>query len=427
MRGGSQAKEITRPFRFCKTLHLKLMKILYITYDGILDPVGQSQVIPYLSGLAKKGASITLISFEKRDKWGQRNGVALQVCFLEQNGIKWVPLRYHKKPTIPATCFDILQGFLVGLFITWRDKIQIIHARSYIPSLITIFLKPLSRVKFIFDMRGLWIDERVDCELWRRQGLLYQLAKYFERKFLLNADIVVSLTENAKKEIKQYGLSDSAPLIVEVIPTCVDLTKFKSRNILTLPSEKRLGLENKFVVAYAGSLGIWYRLKEMLEFYVEARERISNIHLLVLTPYLEILKKEMKAVGLTPHEVTAISVPYHEVSYYLSQAHVGLAFYKPCYAAKGCCPTKIGEYLATGLPVIVNRGVGDSDSFVEQHGIGAVINHFNKKEYLRAMEEIMYLYNKDSNLPQHCRQSALHYFSLDRGIERYWQIYQRLL
>lgn len=403
------------------------MKILYITYDGILDPVGQSQVIPYLSGLAKKGASITLISFEKKDKWRQRNGVALQACFLEQNGIKWVPLRYHKKPIIPATCFDILQGFLVGLFITWRNKIQIIHARSYVSSLVGLFLKKLFRVKFVFDMRGFWADERVDCELWHRQCLLYQLAKYFEKKFLLNADIVVSLTENGKKEIKQYRLSSSASLIVEVIPTCVDLAKFKPRDILTLPPEERLGLEDKFVVAYAGSLGIWYQLKEMLEFYVEVRKKIPNIHFLVLTPYLEILKKEMKTVGLIPQGMTAISVPYDEVSYYLSQAHVGLAFYKPCYAAKGCCPTKIGEYLATGLPVIVNRGVGDSDSFIEQHRIGAVINHFNKKEYLWAMEEIMYLYEKDSNLPQHCRQSALHYFSLDRGIKRYWQIYQRLL
>lgn len=403
------------------------MKILYITYDGILDPVGQSQVVPYLCGLAKKGALITLLSFEKRNGW-ERNGViASYADLLGRHKIEWLALSYHKRPAIPATCFDILRGLVVGFFLVRNRNIKIVHARSHIASLIALFLKQLSRVRFVFDMRGLWADERVDCELWESHGLLYQTAKYFERKFLSNADIVVSLTENAKRELEYYKLPGSNSLTVEVIPTCVDLERFKPLDTSESPQGRDLGLKNKFVVVYTGSLGIWYRLREMLEFYAETRKMIPNMHFLVLTPYIEILNREMKALGLTNHDITGISVPYREVCHYLSQAHVGLAFYKPCYAVKGCCPTKIGEYLATGLPVIVNRGVGDSGSFIEEHRIGAVVNHFRKEEYMRVMKKIKHLYDNDSELVQRCRQSAIDYFALDIGVERYWQIYQKLV
>jgi len=49
------------------------MRILYISYDGMTDPLGQSQVIPYLIGLSQKGYVITIISCEKEDKFKKLN------------------------------------------------------------------------------------------------------------------------------------------------------------------------------------------------------------------------------------------------------------------------------------------------------------------------------------------------------------------
>ncbi len=46
------------------------MKVLYISYDGILEPLGQSQVLRYLEKLSSKH-QIHLISFEKPEDWQQ--------------------------------------------------------------------------------------------------------------------------------------------------------------------------------------------------------------------------------------------------------------------------------------------------------------------------------------------------------------------
>lgn len=60
------------------------MKSLCISYDGILDPDGQSQIVPYLRGLTKNSENISLISFEKTDKMrGNLNESMLWICLFK--------------------------------------------------------------------------------------------------------------------------------------------------------------------------------------------------------------------------------------------------------------------------------------------------------------------------------------------------------
>ena len=75
-----------------------------------------------------------------------------------------------------------------------RHHLRIVHARSYVAAVMALALKRLTGAKFVFDMRGFWADERIDGGLWPRDGRMYRVAKWFERRFLLNADHVVSLT-----------------------------------------------------------------------------------------------------------------------------------------------------------------------------------------------------------------------------------------
>ena len=89
------------------------MSVLYLSYDGILEPLGQSQVLRYLERLALDH-KIVLISFEKPEDWQQverREALRKQI---REAGITWIPLRYHKRPSALATAFDIAQGVVVG-------------------------------------------------------------------------------------------------------------------------------------------------------------------------------------------------------------------------------------------------------------------------------------------------------------------------
>ena len=199
--------------------------VLYISYDGMLEPLGQSQVLAYLKRLAV-GRRIHLISFEKAGDWAnavERERIASDIAGA---GIAWHPLRYHKRPSALATLWDIACGIGVGLWLVLRHRLRIVHARSYVSSVMALALKRLTGVKYIFDMRGFWADERVDGGLWPRSGRMYRVAKGFERRFLLAADHVVSLTHAAVREMQRFDYLQGRMPPVTVIPTCADLARF---------------------------------------------------------------------------------------------------------------------------------------------------------------------------------------------------------
>lgn len=140
--------------------------VLYITYDGIMEPLGQSQVLQYLITLAKR-YNILLISYEKPSDWKDENRRNVMLEETRKAGIRWVPLRYHKSPSALATAYDVAIGFCISFYLAIRNNIKIVHARSYVPSVIALGLKKIFKTRFIFDMRGFWADEHVERGSWR--------------------------------------------------------------------------------------------------------------------------------------------------------------------------------------------------------------------------------------------------------------------
>src|ERR1044072_7948104 len=93
-------------------MSLEGRRVLFISYNGMLQPLGQKQVLTYLRQLAQRGVKFTLLSFE-RDKAftpdGERQCGALKEA-LQKQGIEWHSLPYHQRPSLPATLFDVVQG-----------------------------------------------------------------------------------------------------------------------------------------------------------------------------------------------------------------------------------------------------------------------------------------------------------------------------
>jgi len=199
--------------------------VLYISYDGLMEPLGQSQVLRYLERLALDH-KIVLISFEKPHDWLQIDSREALRYQIRAAGITWIPLRYHKRPSSLATAFDIAQGVVVGAWAVMRHRVHIVHARSYVPSVIALALKKLFGLKYIFDMRGFWADERVDGGIWPKGSRLYRVAKWFEQRFLLNADAVVSLTHTAVKDMQSFHYLQGVRQKFVVIPTGANLQLF---------------------------------------------------------------------------------------------------------------------------------------------------------------------------------------------------------
>ncbi|HNA40243.1 MAG TPA: glycosyltransferase, partial [Chitinophagales bacterium] len=262
---------------------------LYISYDGMTDPLGQSQVIPYLIGLTKNGYHISLISCEKAENFAlYQSKIA---TLLSENNIQWHPISYTKKPPILSTLYDVYRIKKLATQLHHKQHFSIIHCRSYIAALVGLQLKKKLGLKFIFDMRGFWANERVDGNIWRLNNPIYRLVfNYFKKKeieFLENADYTISLTHNAKEEILSWKNIKNNPIKIEVIPCCVDLqlfnkTQIQQEKLYTLQNELQIR-QGDYVLLYLGSIGTWYMLDEMMEFFSVLKQKKEHAKFLFVT------------------------------------------------------------------------------------------------------------------------------------------------
>lgn len=400
------------------------MNALYISYDGATDPLGQSQVIVYLEKLAKNGIEFNLLTFDKPLFLKNKQKIAELSKRLKLQRIQWTYLKYHKNPTVLATAYDLFKGIMVAVKIVRLNKSDIVHARGYLPALMALALKRLFKLKFIFDVRGLWADEKVDAGTWSRGGLLYKLTKYLERIFFLNADAVVVLTKKAKEIIEAMPYYKYNPVKINIIPTCVDLDRFRRSRI----SDKvPKFLKDKFVVVYLGSVGTWYMLEEMAAFFKTVQGSIKNAFFLILTPTDVIYAQEtLKKAGLANNDFLVKSLAYEDVPYWLSIADVSVIFIKACFSKLTSCPTKLGESLACGIPVIINRGIGDTEELVKANRVGYVLDRFDETSLKSAVEQTLKLKAEGKSLASRCRRVAERYLSLEQGVDRYLEIYRGL-
>ena len=181
---------------------MKTIRSLYVSYFGLREPLVQRQVLPYLEELRRDLAGVSLLTFEPVGPahWDTSHRAALREA-LAQRGVGWSHLRYHKRPTLPATALDILLGALRVARLARRDGIGIVHCRGHVPMAMGALAKKLCRVRLVFDIRGFMPEEYVDAGVWRANGFLYRLTKRAEGRLFAAADAFVVLTERARHHL----------------------------------------------------------------------------------------------------------------------------------------------------------------------------------------------------------------------------------
>jgi glycosyltransferase involved in cell wall biosynthesis len=397
----------------------------------MLDPLGQTQVLPYLRELAKRGIRFTILSFEraaafKRDGPARCDELRRQLAL--QN-IEWHWLRYHKAPSIPATGYDVARAILYASRLVKQNKIEMIHARSHIPATIALALKKLFGVKLIFDIRGLMAEEYVDAGHWERGGLPFRLTKHFERQALAASDAIVTLTEKIWPILRDWEGLHGREVIHEVVPCCADLDLFKFNGAERQRLRAELGLGDRLTVVYCGSIDGWYLTEEMADFFVQLLGLKPSAHFLWLTPVKhDRITALMEGRGISRSSYTIRSVSPQQVPSFLSASDVGMAFIRPCLSKLASSPTKNAEYLGCGLPLVINAGVGDSDALVTNWKSGVLLQDLTEAEYVKAIAMVDDLTADPDAIRAAARNVAEELFDVrDTGVERYTSLYERVL
>lgn len=397
----------------------KIPMVMYVSYNAVSDPVFQSQGISYLKGLKDKGFDFLLLTFEKQ------NG-RLNECkkLLGEFKSDWHALRYHKRPYLFSTLWDILCGNFFIVFMLARYRIKIIHARGVIAGTMSFLPALLYRRRFVFDMRSSLAGAYASAGHWKRNSLIYKLVRFLEGFFVRHSDFaVVETSVHADMLYRKSPKTNMPPL--EIIPCCVDLRRFqyKPAQPQTAGHAPDTGI---FKLLYIGSLSGWYMLDEMLDFFCVLKEKVTGSQFLFLTndEYSRLADMASRRPALS-EGIQFKSVGFNEVAFAALGMDAGIVFTKSSERLESM-PVKIGEYLACGLPIIVNKGMGDAEELIRQHKVGVVLEGFNNDAYQKAAHELLEIMKEGDGLKERCRRVAQDYLSLDIGVAKYDNIYRKL-
>lgn len=366
--------------------------LTYVTVDSLPEGVGSSQIVPLISRLSAAGLKINLISYEKTSPSAQLVG------YFQSLGVDWNPRTFGANGLIGG----------VGRLNNLRQEIQetnLIHARSDIPAVSAIFsgIAPV-----LWDVRSLWADQKVMIQKSLLNKSLYRFYRGLESVAANKSQGMSTLTSAVIPILEQRH--KKLPKLRTVVPTAVDFDRFRLNP--TMPITTR--------ALFSGTYNQYYDLDLSRLFMEEIRKIIS-----IETHWARPSESSKSHLGIGENKVflstqngMADLIPNYSFGVSICKLDSG-----PSLTA--AMPTKIGEFLACGRPIVVNGGLGDMDQFIEEFNAGVILDGspLNLKESAAKLVSLI----ADKETPRRCRALAEKYFNMDIGSKKYLEIYTKML
>tara|TARA_B100000963_G_C22579009_1_gene649919 strand:- start:232 stop:1431 length:1200 start_codon:yes stop_codon:yes gene_type:complete len=389
---------------------------LYITYDGLLDPLGSSQVLPYIESLSDQGYKFILFSFEKTDR-SQKSIIELYKR-LESRGIKWFYLPFKKRRF----------GYFIRIFKIWllikskikNIKVLLFHTRGITTAILYFFCG--LRCPLIYDIRA-FAGEYIDCGRLSKKSIFSLFLMFFE-KYLINlsSGIVVLDQSGADYIREKYSRIKG---ILKVIPTCTNTKLFSKKNKLTNSSRK-----NYYRLVFLGGARYPYRADLAI---ILVKKLLKN-NILCKIDFInerdhDYISDLCRKIGIPKKSYNIFSLPQREIASHLINYDAGIIFNTTGFWRRMSSPTKLGEYLASGLNIISLSGINLIDTLsIKEPEIFEIFNEndfknkISKARLLQIENKLKDPYNSDK-----ARKLAFEKFDLAIGNKQYKDLYDSLL
>jgi len=366
--------------------------VTYITIDSLSEGVGSSQVTPLMKRLSSAGLKINLISFEKR----QPNSELVQ--FFQSLGVEWKPRTFK------------LNGLIGGIdrFNKLRrdiPKTNLVHARSDIPAVAGL---AAHQAPVLWDVRSLWAEQKIMIQNNLMHKALYHAYRGLESIAARNSLGMSTLTSAVVPILEDRHMT--LPKIRTVVPTAVDLNLFVLDSTFPLRTS----------ALFSGTYNNYYDLVLSAQFMEELRKQIKvEVHW--ARPH------ESNKTNIGVGESQVIPCTQNEMSMLIPKYSFGVSVCKldagPSLTA--AMPTKIGEFLACGRPIVINKGLGDMDAFIGEFDAGVILDGTPSNLVESATKLISLI--SDPGTPNRCRALAEKYFSMDIGARKYLELYSKMV
>ena len=371
---------------------MEKVALTYLTMDSLQEGVGASQVLSYIKKLSDD-CDVTLVSFEKSEP-----SKSLKTE-MQNNNIAWKPLAFGKFGPV---------GAISRLIRLWKltPSHSPVHARGDLVALVC-FLKFNRR--FLWDCRALMSDQRASLDNSKYKALNFLLLRLIERVVANRSTKINVLTKVAKLELmSRYGLSDTK---FSILPTCVDLEKFRMTKIPNL---------EVINILISGTVSAAYDIELMNLIILELKKSVKVNVTIALS-----MGHTNKWQELYSDEV--VRLEFSEMPKAVADSTIGFAIWKNDLgvALKGVSSTKVAEFLATGRPVIVNSLQGDIGNIVSKFGVGLATNNRTPEDITFYGQEILRLIS-DPLIELKCRNVAEKFYNLDGAVSELKGIYSQL-
>ena len=373
-----------------------------------MEPLGESQVLNYLKKLSATH-TVHLISFEKSVdmKNTQKFKSFEEICSSHQ--INWKPLRYSIFIRYISSLKNIFNLFIQAIKILITNNIHVVHIRSYMPGVAALPLKKIFKFSLVFDMRGLWADEKVDRLGWGKNQYKYKFFKLLETKLLKESKSIITLTNGLKNYLIEQGYNKNK---ITTIRTCVNLDTFYPIK----PQNKNISIN----LGYLGSADTAYDIKPVLELFNQILCIQKNIKLKIFTKSDPVvIHKIANKIGIKSKFLDVGFCNREDLNVAINDLSVILFYLKPSFSLLASMPTKIGESLGCNVPIICNAFNRDIQELMSSNEVGKLIQFNNTRG--EALETLNFIENYAQKST--CRDIAIKEFNLELGAQKISDIY----
>ena len=339
---------------------------------------------------------------------------------LYDNGVevdRFAMYREGKNAILRALRYFLISGiqFWKGV---WTKDIDLIYVASTPPTqgALAALVKKFKRVPFVYNLQDIFPDSLAGTDLAKKGGLLWKIGRVIENFTYRNADKIIVISEDFKKNIMAKGVPEEKIVVVYNWVdqnAVVDVPRDKNKLFDKYNLDRR-----KFYITYNGNIGLTQNMDMLLE-VAKALETNEDIQFVLVGngAYLEqvqqiIKNRNIENVTLLPFQ------PYEDISHVFSLGDVSLVISKPGVGANSV-PSKTWSIMSASRPVLANFDENELKSIVENNNCGIFTKAGDKVAFTDA---ILKLYNDRElckEMGKNGRQFVMDNLTKEAGTQKY--------
>ena len=308
----------------------------------------------------------------------------------------------------------------------WAKDIDLIYVASTPPTqgALAALVKKFKKVPFVYNLQDIFPDSLAGTGLAKKGGLLWKIGRAIENFTYRNADKIIVISEDFKKNIMAKGVPQEK---IEVVYNWVE-----QENVIDVPRSEnilfeRYGLDkNKFYVTYNGNIGLTQNMDMLME-VAKALESNDDIHFVLVGngAYKENLEQIIKErnignVTLLPFQ------PYEEISHVFSLGDVSLVISKPG-VGENSVPSKTWSIMSASRPVLANFDENELKDIIESNNCGIFTKAGDKVAFTDAILKLYHDRELCRRLGDNGRKFVMDNLTKETGTQKYVDVIKLLI